>query len=132
MVERRGVSHDALAPEPRRRSRLAGLVLTPPIAWSLHLLLCYLAVTLDCTTDWDGSGAAVAILTALFAAASLSAAALAWRTRRSEGDDASEVDAAGAGPSTTFLRTLTIAGGLFFAVTILVTGLAPIFVARCA
>lgn len=132
MVGHRGVPPEALAPEPRRRLRIATLVLAPPVAWSLHLLLCYLAVTLDCITDWDGSGSAVMLLTAFFAAVSLAAAAIARRGRGSDGEQSSEVDAAGAGPSTTFLGTLTIAGGIFFALTIIVTGFAPLFVARCA
>lgn len=121
-----------LAPEPRRRSRLALMVLTPPVAWSLHLLLCYLAVTLDCITDWDGSSVAVALLTALFASASLGAAASAWRARQHHATEPAELEAAGAGPSAAFLRILAIAGGIFFALTILVTAFAPLFVARCA
>ncbi len=100
------------------RVRLVVAGLAPPIAWSLHLLLCYLAVTLDCATDWNGPGVVVVILTVVFVGVALGAAAWAWRRR-----DASEGAA--------FLRLLAMAGGGFFAATMLVTAIAPVFVARC-
>lgn len=125
-------------PRPAKLPSLFFAVLGPPVLWALHLSLCYVLVTLDCISAWDGSTPAVAIATALFAAAALAAGWTALRlwSRRGpspQGDDDSPRDPDPTDPRGwfPFLLLLAIAGSVLFTAVILLTGAAPFFVPTC-
>jgi hypothetical protein len=64
------MSTSVTAPEPRVTPLQVFIsFLAPPLLWALHLMVSYFLVALDCTTAWNGAGIAIAIETALFAAA---------------------------------------------------------------
>ena len=70
--------------ESRTLLALWGAILVPPVAWSLHLVLGYLLVTLTCLANWSALVFAVTLhgLTLLLAVATVASAVIAWRTGR--------------------------------------------------
>jgi hypothetical protein len=67
--------------EKRTLLALWGGMLVPPAAWSLHLLLGYLLVTLGCLANWSPLGLDLLLqgLTLLLAAVTVASAVVAWR-----------------------------------------------------
>jgi hypothetical protein len=72
--------------ERRRLLALWGGILVPPAAWSTHLLLGYLLVTVACLGNW--SALALALLlhgqTLVLAAITVASAVVAWRAGHAE------------------------------------------------
>ncbi len=109
--------------------KLLFAILGAPLLWSLHLGVIYVAVTLDCISAWSGGAWAVYAATALFAAGSAGATALAWRLyRRLGGEDPAEGEREWA----RFLLVLGIGGGVLFTAVIVLEGLSPLFTDLCA
>jgi len=125
------VSYD-LPEGPHRSSsplEVATLMLGPPVAWGLHLLLIYLVVTIDCETGWGGSSWVVYLLTAAAAAVSVWAGVVAWRRWRAvDVERAEQLDPQSPRP---FIHLFAMAGALLFTTAIVLTGLTPLFVPTC-
>lgn len=104
-----------------------------PIAWSLHLFVCYFLVSVECSTGWRGAMAGIVIATVVLAAAS---ALTAWRAlarwhafgARQSWDRALS-DPRGRGG---FLWMLGALLGIVFAFAIVLAGVATFFVRTCA
>lgn len=109
--------------------RLLFAVLGAPLLWSLHLGVIYVVLTMDCISGWDGGTWAVLLATAAFAAASAAAGWVAWSMYRElDGEDA----VGGEREWARFLLVLGIGAAVIFTVAIVLEGLSPLFVARCA
>lgn len=109
--------------------KLLFAVVGAPILWSLHLGVIYIVLTVDCISVWDGGSWAVLLATAGFAAA---AAASGWTARsmyrRLGGDDA----LAGEREWARFLLIVGMGAAVIFTAAIILEGLSPLFVDRCA
>ncbi len=121
------IHHPPVAGKP---TLILGL-LGAPLAWSLHLAVEYLIVALACATGW-GAGVVVAlgIVTAVLAVLSALAGLFAlrqWKRLRSSED---ENDETGARPQS-FLMLTGVLLSMLFTLTIILTGLAPLFVPVC-
>lgn len=109
--------------------KLLFAVLGAPLLWSLHLGVIYVVLTVDCISGWDGGTWAVLLTTAAFAAASAAAGWVAWSMYRGlGGEDA----VAGQREWARFLLVLGIGAAVMFTVVIVLEGLSPLFVDRCA
>ena len=112
--------------------RLLVAALGGPVAWSLHLGLCYFFVTLECISGWRGSDLAVAVATVLLALASAASGLLAYRMLRRRRP--AEGWAAALGESRGQRELLLVVGMLFAALSVLAiiyAGVAPLFVPTC-
>lgn len=104
-----------------------------PIAWSLHLFVCYFLVSVQCSTGWRGASAGIVVATVVLAAAS---ALTSWRAvarwhalgARQSWDRALS-DPTGRGG---FLWILGALLGVVFAFVIVLGGMATLFVRTCA
>lgn len=101
-------------------------MLAAPIAWAAHLCICYLLVTLDCQTNWNGMGWSVAIATVVLAAVAAAAGLVSWRGRPTV-QDTDELSGA-----VRFVYRVGLVSSPVFVVAIVLAGVAPAFVARCA
>lgn len=121
-----------LEPAPMHPLTLGFTVLGAPVAWSLHLLLCYFIVALDCTTGWGGAVPAIVIATVVLGAVAAWAGAVAfrhWPPPRGIGRVLSELgEPVG---RDRFLMLLGMALSALFTLAILATALAPLFVPTC-
>jgi hypothetical protein len=118
-------------PPPAGKSTLIFGLLGAPLAWSLHLAVEYVLVALACSTSWErGLAATLAIATVVLAALSAIAGVFAlrhWKRLRASED---AHDDAGARPQS-FLMLAGVLLSVLFTLTIILTGLAPLFVPVC-
>ena len=126
------MSTSVTAPEPRVSPVQVFIsFLAPPVLWALHLMLSYFLVALDCTTAWNGGGAAIAIATVLFAAATLGSGLVAWRAWKRIRD--------GMMPGELLdpvrIRGFLVFSGVLmappFALMIILAGMSPLFAPMC-
>lgn len=124
--------HEEQAPTPR----LATVLLATfggPIAWSLHLGICYFLVALDCATEWNGSPWAIGIATLLLALAAIATGMLAyrrWEGGRKRDESEASLDRPMAYGGFLWLLGMMLSG--LFALVIILAGLSPIFLPTCA
>ena len=120
------------APELGLWSVLYG-VLGAPIAWTLHLFVSYLLVTIGCNVVWGGTVPAILIATALFAAAAFGSGVVAYRRWRVASGTLSDWREAMREPrgqgSMLWMIGILLAG--LFGFVILLAGIAPLFVPLC-
>ena len=124
--------------EPVRHAHREGwlLVVTflaAPLAWTLHLLLSYLAISFGCASGWNGTRIVLIALTLVLAGASLFSAygvyrdwprpirVLEWTARSEEKSPISE-----------FLLGLGLIATGFFTLAILLGGIGSLLLPLCA
>jgi len=124
------------------RGQLLLALLAPAVAWTVHLLAGYVIVALWCSMRWRGLGVAIAVLTAICAAATIAAGALAFRLWR-RGQRSLLADEEPGVPESwdarmgergargVFLAVIAIAMAMIFAWLILLQALPPIFAPGC-
>jgi glucose uptake protein GlcU len=100
-------------------------VLGGPLAWSVHLLLSYLLVTLACSTEWTSIGPALAITTAFSVLLSALAGVVAYRRWQGVSTDTHQDQA-------TFLMLVGMMLAGLFLLAIVLGGLVPLSVPYCA
>jgi hypothetical protein len=108
------------------RVRAAFAMLVPPIAWALHLCVCYFIVTIGCETEWMGAGRAVAGATVVLGAITGWAGIVAWQNR-STARPGDEISA-----NVQFMHGVGLAAAPVFLIAIVLAGVVPAFVSRCA
>ena len=59
--------------------RLVGSLLTGPVAWTIHLFVVYVVITLWCSAGWDGQRLVVLFTTLVLGGASLASGVVAYR-----------------------------------------------------
>lgn len=104
-----------------------------PLAWTLHLGLCYLVVALACTTSWTGGPLVIAILTVVLGAACAATGWFAlrnWRRVQHTSSWEHAVDEAGGHEGLMFLVGMMLAA--LFTLLILMSGISPFLVPMCA
>jgi hypothetical protein len=112
------------------RTMLVAL-LGAPVVWVVHLAVSYFLVALDCNTRWDGARTAVLFATILAVLAAGGTGAFAWRgwkRTRGNGPDI-RLDPANVRE---FLALAGAALAALFAVAIVLTGIAPLFLPTCS
>jgi hypothetical protein len=108
------------------------------VAWTVHLLVAYVVVALDCSTRWDGTRAALAALTALTlgtAAASGLAARRLWVRARAADRPTDDTWDARMGDRTARVSFLMMTGlvlAVLFAVAIVYQAVPIFLVPVCA
>ncbi|MGH7481896.1 MAG: hypothetical protein ACRELV_07040 [Longimicrobiales bacterium] len=118
--------HEGHEPQPMGRAGAPGRlrpilsVLGPAVLWAAHLGVCYLFVTLACNTGWGGAGWAVGVATVAFGGGAFGLGAL----RSEVGPDADT-------ESVSMMFEIGRASGALFGLTIVLTGLVPLFVRLC-
>jgi hypothetical protein len=110
----------------KARIRAAFAMLVPPIAWALHLCVCYFVVTIGCETEWMGAGRAVAGATVVLGAITGWAGIVAWQNR-STARPGDEISA-----NVQFMHGVGLAAAPVFLIAIVLAGVVPAFVSRCA
>jgi hypothetical protein len=105
--------------------------LAPPVLWSLHLVVSYFLVALDCTTSWNGGGTAIAIVTALFAAATLGSGVLAWRSWRRMREEMMPGELMDPVRIRGFLVFSGVVMAPPFALMVVLAGMSPLFAPMC-
>jgi hypothetical protein len=113
-----------------------------PLAWTLHLALGYLVVTVWCSSGWSGADEVIAILTLVCAGAAVASGVLAFRLWR-QGQRVLLTDAEPGHPESwdsrmgergaraAFLAVLGLFMGGLFAYLILLQGLPPLYTPTC-
>lgn len=107
-------------------------VLGGPAAWTVHLLVCYFLVALQCTSAWRGAVAGIVAVTAVCAAASAASGYVAWRhwpPPRGVAQALSEIEQPRGRDR--FLMLVGMALAALFTLAIVVEALAPLFVPTC-
>jgi hypothetical protein len=131
---------------PYVRSPRVGLLLLAligsPLAWTLHLLVGYLIVTLACATGWQGADLAIGVLTVLCVGMAAASGVLALRLWR-QGQSGLRSGAKPGGPQpwdarmgergarSVFLAVLGVLMAGMFAYLILLQGMPPLFTPTC-
>ena len=105
-----------------------------PVAWAVHLGLCYFLVALACTTAWRGAGVTIAILVAtlVLAAVSVASGVFAYRRWRAMGGgDGWDQALSSPGGKGGFYWMLGVLMSGLFTLVIVLEGLGPLFVDAC-
>ena len=117
------VEHMESMPSMRRATFT---MLAPPIAWAVHLCVCYFVVTIGCETDWTGAGWAVIGATVVLGGIAGWAGCIAWKegSMADQGDDTSM--------TLQFVHRVGLVASPVFLIAIVLAGVVPAFVSRCA
>jgi hypothetical protein len=107
-------------------------------AWTLHLLIAYAMVALDCSTAWDGGRAGIAVLTVVTLAATAASGLLArrlWvraRTVDRPSDDAWDARMGDRTSRVAFLMVVGLVSAVLFGIAIVYEALPLLFVPVCS
>jgi hypothetical protein len=111
--------------------RLVLICLAAPIAWTLHLLLSYLLVTVGCGQDWPGMRVLLGLVTLVFASGALWPAIRLLRTARGPRLVAWLVQTEQQDATPRFLVILGLLMTPIFTLAILLGGIGPLLVPVC-
>lgn len=108
-------------------------VLGAPIAWTLHLFISYVLVTVGCNVGWRGTVPAILLVTVVLAAAAFTTGIVAYRRWSALGGGPRNWRDALADPRGDggLLWLCGILLAALFGVVILLAGIAPLFVPLC-
>ena len=109
--------------------KLLFAVLGSPLLWSVHLGVIYIVLTVDCISAWNGGTPAVLLITAAFAAVSGASGWVGWSMYRALGG---EDPVAGEREWARFLLVVGMGAAAIFTAVILLEGVSPLLVDRCA
>lgn len=128
------VGHDtAMEPAPVGGATRGFALLGAPVAWSVHLLVCYFVVALDCTAGWNLAVPGIIGATVLTGAVAAWSGVVAWRhwpRPRGMTQFMSELEQPVGRDR--FLMLLGMALSALFTLAILAEALAPLFVPTCS
>ena len=117
---------------------LLAALLGAPVAWTLHLLVAYVLVALDCATSWAGGRVAVAALTVVTLGAAVASGVLArrlWvRAREVDRptDDAWDARMGERTARVSFLMVVGLANAVLFGIGIAYQAVPVLLVPVCA
>lgn len=108
-------------------------VLGAPIAWTLHLFISYVLVTIGCNQGWRGTEPALLAVTMVLAAAAFGSGVIAYQRWSHLGGRPHDWREALADPGGHggLLWLVGILLAALFGVVILLAGIAPLFVPLC-